>query len=70
MHTRRHHYVLMASWLAVMLGTILWPSREGRAAAAKAPTFADLRKCKEYHDTIYATWRQTVHAKGMAGFFW
>jgi Cytochrome c554 and c-prime len=62
---RRHHYVLLASLLVVTLGTILVPSEEGRAAAAKAPTFVGSVKCKECHDKIYATWRQTIRAKAI-----
>lgn len=61
----RHHDVLMALLLALMLGMVLLPCSEGRAATAKAPTFVGSLKCKECHDKIYATWRQTIHAKAI-----
>jgi hypothetical protein len=62
---RRRHYALLASLLAVTLGTIRVPRKEGEAAAAKVPTFVGSAKCKECHDKIYATWRQTVHPKAI-----
>jgi len=34
-------------------------------AVAKGPTFVGSVKCKECHDKIYATWRQTVHARAV-----
>jgi Cytochrome c554 and c-prime len=61
----RHHDVLMALLLALMLGMVLLPCSEGRAATAKAATFVGSLKCKECHDKIYATWRQTIHAKAI-----
>jgi hypothetical protein len=37
----------------------------GLAAAGKPATYVGSLKCKECHDKIYATWRQTIHAKAI-----
>ncbi|HXH13368.1 MAG TPA: multiheme c-type cytochrome [Alphaproteobacteria bacterium] len=51
--------------LLVLLGLLFLAGREAPAATAQSPTYVGSLRCRECHDKIYATWRQTIHAQAI-----
>jgi hypothetical protein len=51
--------------LLVLLGGLGLASDHAIAATPKTSSYVGSLKCKECHDKIFATWRQTIHAQAI-----